>query len=375
MDRKMHETNTDITAKRRLTNIELLRIIAIIMIIAHHFALHSGFDFLGEGDITINRIWVKFLQSGGKIGVDIFVLITGFFLVKSNGVKTNKVIRMWLQMFTWSVLIYAVFVLIGAETFNIREFIKNCLPVIYNKWWFASCYFMLYLLSPYINRLLNLINKREYISLLVLLGVFWCVLPTVFVQPLESNNLLWCIYLYSVGGFIRLYDVKTGRKGTQLICYSLLVWIAVFSVSFMLPYTAGKVASLKCFNNLFELQSLPTAAISILLFLGFKSLDIKENKTINTLASATFGIYLIHDNNYVRPFLWKTVFKNAAIAANSNMILYSVLETAAVYIVCAVLELIRMQLIEKTYIRKIDSISLKIDAKIDSAMNKLTGLF
>ena len=64
----------------RSSNIELLRIIAMIMIIAHHVSVHSGFVYPGE-IISFNRLWIQFIQLGGKIGVNIFVLISGYFLV------------------------------------------------------------------------------------------------------------------------------------------------------------------------------------------------------------------------------------------------------------------------------------------------------
>lgn len=373
-DRKMLDTNTDYTANQRLTNIELLRIIAMVIIIAHHLAYHSGFDFIGEGRITINRLWIKWLESGGKIGVDIFVLITGFFLVKSNAVKTKKVVKMWLQVLTWSVTFYVVFILTGIETFSIRTLFENCLPIIHGKWWFASCYFMLYLLSPFISKLLNTMEKKEYISLLVFLGICWCGIPTIIGQTVESNDLLWFIFLYSVGGYIRLYDIKTNHTGIQLIWYSMIVWIVTFFISFISPYLVSKIPLLNCFKNLFGPQSVPTVVISILLFLGFKTLDIKYNRIINSLASATFGIYLIHDNSYVRPFIWKNVFQNSVIATNSIVIMSSIMEIIVVFFICSILELIRIRIIEKVYMQTINSTSQIIDSKINSMINKLVDM-
>ena len=60
----------------RQSNIELLRIIAMIFIIAHHFAVHGGFNFSTD-IITVNSLWIQFIKIGGKIGVNIFVLISG----------------------------------------------------------------------------------------------------------------------------------------------------------------------------------------------------------------------------------------------------------------------------------------------------------
>ena len=67
----------------RYSNIELLRIVSMFMIISQHFGMYSGFDF-SESDSFLNYAWVRFLQFGGKIGVNIFVLIAGYFLVTSE---------------------------------------------------------------------------------------------------------------------------------------------------------------------------------------------------------------------------------------------------------------------------------------------------
>ena len=69
--------------KERNSNFELLRIIAMLMIVFHHFSVHGGFNY-ELTDISFNRLWLYFISMGGKIGVDIFVLISGYFLI------TNK---------------------------------------------------------------------------------------------------------------------------------------------------------------------------------------------------------------------------------------------------------------------------------------------
>lgn len=104
--------------KKRQSNIELLRIISMILILAHHFSVHGGFNIL-KTSFTINRLWIQFLQFGGKIGVNIFVIISGYFLITSKGIKISKVLKLWLQLFFYSVSIYTLFVLTGVEVVSI----------------------------------------------------------------------------------------------------------------------------------------------------------------------------------------------------------------------------------------------------------------
>ena len=149
---------------KRNSAIELLRIIAMILIVAHHFSLHGDFGFSAE-TVSFNRVWIQFMQFGGKIGVNIFVLISGYFLITAEKLKTQKVLKFILQVLTYSVLIFGCFAIFGSESLGIKSVIKSLFPLVHSIWWFASAYFVLYLLSPYLNRLLNSLDKKTYLRL------------------------------------------------------------------------------------------------------------------------------------------------------------------------------------------------------------------
>lgn len=76
-------SNTVRTEKRN-SSIELLRIIAMVMIMFHHFAYYSGFEY-NLSSISTPYLWYNFIIMGGKIGVNIFVLISGYFLIDDKG--------------------------------------------------------------------------------------------------------------------------------------------------------------------------------------------------------------------------------------------------------------------------------------------------
>lgn len=84
--------------KNRSSNFEILRIIAMIMIVAHHFSVHGGFEMY-ISSLQLNTIFLQFLQFGGKIGVNIFVLISGYFLINTDNIKVKKIIKLWISNF------------------------------------------------------------------------------------------------------------------------------------------------------------------------------------------------------------------------------------------------------------------------------------
>ena len=120
----------------------------------------------------------------------------------------------------------------------------------------------------------------------------------------------------------------------------------------------------------YRLQRITTLLISIFLFIGFKNLKIKHSKVINAISSLTFGVYLIHDNNLIRPILWKTIFGAERLQDNALLIPYSVIVILTVYISCTIIELIRKKLIEKYCIKLIE----KCEIVINCIINKILEL-
>jgi len=104
------------------------------------------------------------------------------------------------------------------------------------------------------------------------------------------------------------------------------------------------------------MQSLPIFLISFLLFLGFKKTNIKYYNFINKIASTTFGIYLIHDNSYIRSFLWADFFKVNGFENSNFLIPYSIYICFIVFVTCTIIDLIRQYTIEKYYMKCISTI-------------------
>lgn len=110
-------------------------------------------------------------------------------------------------------------------------------------------------------------------------------------------------------------------------------------------------ANLGLFNNsalLFvKTNSITTALLSICIFMVFKNMDIGYSKIINRIASTTFGIYLIHDNEYVRSFLWKELLHNASYMDSMYLPLHTVVSVAGVFCVCMGVESVRTFVVKR----------------------------
>ena len=165
---KTYYSDTTVSAKtERESSFELLRIIAMYAILISHFATHGKFNY-DTTVISIPRLWWYFIEMGGKFGVNIFVMISGYFLIidKSGLLNLKRILKFWGQVFFYSTAIYLVFTLSGIVEFSVGSFIKSFFPITCDTWGFASTYFVLYLIHPF----LQLLQLFLYLSLLDVLN-------------------------------------------------------------------------------------------------------------------------------------------------------------------------------------------------------------
>lgn len=118
--------------KERVSNIEVLRIIAMLMIILHHYTVYGGTDklYLLSNGYFFN-VFLLQIATLGELGVNVFVLILGYYSVKGS-FSIKKILKLEIQVVFYSVIGY----LLLGHGFSIKEFIQNCMPVLFNKYWF-----------------------------------------------------------------------------------------------------------------------------------------------------------------------------------------------------------------------------------------------
>ncbi len=323
--------------EKRRSNFELLRILSMVLVISHHFAVHGGFRFYAP-EVTGNVWFLQLLSAGGKLGVNFFVMISGYFLVTARGFKWRKAGKIWLQIFFYSVTIYAIACLTGLTDFSSHQLTRAFLPVLSKQWWFASAYFVMYLLSPAMNWVLQKLSRRGYLILLGVVGIFWFVYPLLLWLPERPRDTLWFCYLYCVAGYLRRFPPKgSGRLWLGLglaafaLAYGAVMADLYKTAAFVVRY---EIAYLNMFNPLAFLAS-------VFVFQAIAAWDLGYRPWINRMAAVTFGIYLIHDSDFFRYPLWQGLAKCADFAESLLLIPYALILTAAVYLVCGGLEGLR----------------------------------
>ena len=337
------------------------------MIVGCHFATHGGFQFDSQ-TITIPRLWWNVIEMGGHFGVDVFILITGYFLIDGLGlsIKPQKIIKFWGQIVFYSVALFFFAFVIGKGDPSIKNIVKSILPITFSQWWFASSYFILYLIHPFINRLLHSFSKKEYQIFLLTLLFLWCIIPTFTTSPFKSNSLIEFVMYYSIAGYIKIYGIhqKIESKNWFLLWLLFSTITYLTCVAFMMLGTKYQFFYQHTIY-FYSRNSILTIARAITFFMMFQTMKIKYSSFINKISAATFGVYLLHDSKLLRIYFWKDVFKNANYQDSIMLIPYSIAVVILVYVICTVIDLVRQKVFEKPFVQLVnmchDSFSKKFE--------------
>lgn len=232
----------------RKSNFELLRIISMILIVMSHYVKHSG---IFEIECNVNRLIAQFIFIGGKLGVLLFILISGYFLVNSK-FNTKKLLKLILETFTYSVIIYIILILCGRQELKINTLINSILPIITGQYFFITAYVGMYILFPVINLLIKKINKDTYKKVLIILTCLLYIIPTFTTKNPFGNDVMQFIYIYMIGAYIKIYNIKNKEKGLKIGLTAISV---IYLSSIVFSILGKKLVYLK--KELYILQVKP----------------------------------------------------------------------------------------------------------------------
>lgn len=345
--------------RERNSSFELLRIISMLLIVMHHYSIHSDFDFMIP--FSLNLYFAQCLCMGGKLGVNLFVLISGYFLCKSE-FRLKRLLKLELEVIFYSILIGILFFIISPERESINNLLKEITPLRSNSYWFYNTYFVLILFCPFINKFITSLEKEVFEKLLLSIFILWVLIPVVPTVPsLEISKLGWFIFLYLCAAYIRFYqnNFKFSNKTFILLGIGSYILVLLSVICFDLLGFIDKRFQIK-FDYFLPMNSILIFSSSIMLFIGFSKIHLDKNRIINCLSSTTFGIYLIHDNHLVRSFLWKDLFRNKEFLISKYFLLHAFVAICLVYFICTAIDLIRQYLLEKPLFFLFDKIQKKL---------------
>lgn len=346
----------------RNSNIEILRIISMLLIISHHYSVH-GFE---ETKLyySFNKYIVDVLFAGGKIGVSCFILISGYYMINSK-FTIKKLWKIIGEMFFYSfgVLLLFAFVITPNYKFSNVEIRKAILPYIYSAYGFLTCYIILMILAEYINIFIKNMSREILKKFIVITCLLWSFITFFFKANLYFSDMIWYVVLYCISAYIKLYinfNDALLKKNLLILVFSsisLILLIIVFNIIgyyFNISFFINNIRYLACINSPFVL------IIAISLFIYFASKELYYNTYINELSKCTLGVYLLHDNYILRPYLWKIILKNEEYYYSKYLIIHSITSIFFIFVMCSIIDYIRIKVIEPYWIKIYDFFYYKI---------------
>lgn len=349
---------------KRESNFELLRIISMVMVITLHYLGHGGV-LSGVDKFSANFVIVNLLESFSIYAVNIYVLISAYFLSDST-FRINRVVKTWVQVVIYSGGIYILLTLMGLIKFNIIDLVKSFLPIIFNQYSFVSAYIIILLLSPYFNKLINTLSKMELVRLNSILIVIFSILNVGFKLGAVTNSyLVNFIVLYFISAYIkRYYDFKIKN------IYYLLSFIICSIIIFVGRYGLYYIGKDGVTDVLLSYSFIIVIIGAVSLFIYFKNLSIKS-KIINNISILTFGVYLIHDNVYLREILYRDILKSYYWYNDEKLVVMIIISVFFIFICGCSIEKIRIiigskiNIIDMIYDKSVNFRNNKFSKKIE----------
>lgn len=330
----------------RNSNLELYRIIMMMLIVAHHFVVNSNlWDVLKTEEITWRTYYFYILSAWGKPAIDGFMLITGYFMCKQN-ITVQKYIHLLSQILFYNIVIFALFVLNGMLTVTSRSLFMCLFPYDNVDKGFVGCFLLFYLFIPFLSRLVNGISKKEHLYLILLCLFMYSFLEMVPNNGFSMNYVSWFCVIFFIGSYIRFYSLPKADK-TSLWAILMFLFMGIGIVSILIGAHTGK------FTHFFvgEVNRFFAIGVAVASFMTFKSLKMGQIKVINMISSSTFAVLLIHANcNEMRQWLWTDFVDAAAVFHGENYMGVSISIIMFVFFSCIGIDMIRKYLSKKVMI-------------------------
>lgn len=351
---------------KRQTSFEILRVVAMAMIVSMHFMQRGGILQPLSYDTSAVNCAAWLIESFCIVAANCYVLIAGYFLVDTEW-KCKKLVILVGQILFYSLLIPIVCLFLGigdVHVWTIYDWIVAVLPLQMEHYWFATAYVLMFLLSPVLAAGVKQLSKKQLEIAIGLLLVYFCVFKSISPILLSTDcygyDYPWFICLFLIAAYIKLYG--NGEDGLQvgmvklfrsakgsMICY-VVTAVIIFLFSFWLGRINVRIGKFDYYMDMvYSYNHILTLFASLSLFFTVKRWKPKESSLVRflcKLAPYTFGVYLIHENIVIRN-LWPYWLGVDQVKGSLLFVPYMLLVICVVFAVCMVIDLVRSLVFER----------------------------
>lgn len=295
---------------KRQANFELLRIVAMLMIITLHYLNKSDLLLLYTQEHSAVNYGTHLIEAFCIVAVNCYVLLSGYFLVDSAW-KPGRVVSLAAQILFYSLLIPAALICVGVVSFgelSVYDWLNYVLPIETEHYWFATAYLIMYALAPVLAAGVRAVDKRTLrivIGIMVLYNSLWkSLVPATLATDRYGYDYGWFLCLFLIAAYIRLYGCPKLEKKRN----AALIYVGMCLGIFFLTLMSGLLAeALPPFAYYMDMPDTYNHILCLLASVGFfmlfkdmKPWEGRAAEAVRRLAPYTFGVYLLHEHILVR---------------------------------------------------------------------------
>lgn len=354
-------TNSQLNIKQeRSSNLELYRIIVMLLIVAHHSIVNSGvMELMAADPLSLKSSFAYLFGMWGKTGINCFVLISGYFMCESR-LTLRRYLKLTFEVIFYGCVVYLFLVAIGETSFSIKQFALSFIPI-KNADSFTGAFLLFYLFVPFLNVFVHSITQQQHCWLIGLSVLLFSLMPYLPFFHVSISYVFWFMVLFIIASYIRMYQDKIYKSGSA----SFWGWMSVLSIL---------IAQLSVFANLLlrpgksayifvsDSNAIMALIVSVCTFMFFRNLKIRNSKIINVIAATTFGVFLLHTRGSImRAWLWGDVANVRNLFMNDDFMWKISLAIPTIFIVCCMIDLVRVNIIEKPLFAVLDKYCGKLN--------------
>lgn len=286
----------------RHAGFELLRILSMMMIVLMHGIGHGGLGATAApGSFSYFLYWLFFML--GRVSTNCFIMLTGYFMWQSR-TKASRLFRIEIQVLFYSLLTFVIGLFAGSVSLSAGNLLRAVFPVTSCVYWFCSCYFILYLSIPLLNRILAALTRAQFRFMLLMLFLVFSLWQTICfwsdtARVENGYSYVWFFVLYFTAAYISIYQIRL----SSALC--LLLYVVFSLLSVLVRISASGIEARMGLEGMLDTlggyQSPTVFFASICFFLFFQNIKIQGNrpkKIILAIAPLSFGVYLLHDSDF-----------------------------------------------------------------------------
>ena len=351
----------------RNANLERLRVLSMLIIISYHYTIWGFFD--DELIFSPNKLFVDIFGMCGWIGILLFVVISGYFMAEGR-FTLKKLLTLMGTIWFYTLGALLVFLFVDRAMITRAVVLDSLFPLLRQHYWFMSYYVALMLCSPFLNRLLHMLDRRQH-ALLCLLAVFLCVGIPRFSNSLAGTTMAAFVTCYLLSAYTRLYMAKAKRVGNRCLLLALLLLLACAALIAWRDVSGQRSGDTALLLNsklfLWSLTSPPTMLAAWLLLCGFACRPAAKGGLISRLGALTVGVYLFQSNELISEKLWQNILHTRAFTDSPLLPLHAVGSVLAVFTVAMGIEALRRRFVAPLWARLVD----RIEPPLSAALNKV----